>query len=160
MSSWDQLIETQRLQAQSLESLANTIRNSTAITLQGLTVTGTFTAAAFSISQVLTPLLGGGTLSTSTLTIVGSTNASPTADTITFKTASTQRLLIDHSGNVVINTGAISSAATTGFLYIPTCAGTATGTPTTYTGLAPLIFDTTHNNLGVYNGAWKWTHVA
>lgn len=51
---------------------------------------------------------------------------------------------------------ATSTSATDGFLYIPTCAGTPTGTPTTATGLAPLIVDTTNNKLYFYSGgSWR-----
>jgi hypothetical protein len=70
-------------------------------------------------------------------------------------TAAVIRLLLDTNGNFVVNTGALATNATTGFLYIPTCAGTPTGTPTTYTGRGPLIYDSTNNKLYFYNGAWK-----
>ncbi len=59
------------------------------------------------------------------------------------------------SGSVVLGSAAISSSATDGFLYIPTCAGTATGTPTAFTGRVALIYDITNNKFSVYNGAWK-----
>lgn len=71
-------------------------------------------------------------------------------------TNNTQRLRIDALGNVVINTAAISTSATDGFLYVPTCAGTPTGTPTTYTGMAPIVVNTTNNKLYFYSGgAWR-----
>lgn len=57
--------------------------------------------------------------------------------------------------NVVCNSAAIATNATDGFLYIATCAGTPTGTPTTYTGRAPLVIDSTNNKLYIYSGgAW------
>jgi len=62
---------------------------------------------------------------------------------------------IDSLGNVIVNTAAIATTATDGFLYIPTCAGAPTGVPTTYTGRAAMVYDTTNNKLWVYNGAWK-----
>lgn len=67
----------------------------------------------------------------------------------------TERLRIDSAGNVVIGTGALSTSATDGFLYIPTSAGAPTGVPTTKTGMVALEYNTTNNNLYVYNGAWK-----
>ncbi len=67
----------------------------------------------------------------------------------------TQAMKIDSSSNVVINTTAVATTATNGFLYIPTCAGVPTGVPTAYTGRAPIVFDTTNNKLCIYNGAWK-----
>lgn len=46
-------------------------------------------------------------------------------------------------------------ATTDGFLYLPTCAGAPSGTPTAYTGRVALVYDTTNNKLMAYNGAWK-----
>jgi hypothetical protein len=69
---------------------------------------------------------------------------------------STERMRIDNKGNVIVNTAAIATSATDGFLYVPTCAGTPTGTPTTYTGRAPIVVNTTNNKLYFYSGgAWR-----
>jgi hypothetical protein len=68
----------------------------------------------------------------------------------------TERLRIDSNGNVVVNTAAIATTATDGFLYVPGCAGTPTGVPTTYTGLVPIVVNTTNNKLYFYSGgAWR-----
>lgn len=67
----------------------------------------------------------------------------------------TEAMRIDSRGNVVINTAAIATNATDGFLYIPTCAGPPTGTPTTYTGRVPMIYDTTNHKFYIYDGGWK-----
>lgn len=64
-------------------------------------------------------------------------------------------LSVDANANVVVSTAALATNATDGFLYIPTCAGTPTGTPTTLTGRVPIIFDTTNDKLYVYRGGWK-----
>ncbi len=58
--------------------------------------------------------------------------------------------------NVVIgsNTG-IATNATDGFLYITSCAGAPSGTPTAFTNRIPIIYDRTNNFLYVYNGGWK-----
>lgn len=67
-----------------------------------------------------------------------------------------ERMRIDANGNVVVNTAAIATNATNGFLYVPSCAGTPTGTPTTYTGRVPIVVDTTNNKLYFYSGgAWR-----
>lgn len=66
----------------------------------------------------------------------------------------TDAVTIDNSGNVELGTAALATTATDGFLYIPSCAGIPTGTPTIKTGRVPLIFDTTNNNLYVYDGSW------
>lgn len=88
------------------------------------------------------------------------TSGQRVAQRIEFSTAFTNgsvttKFLIDSKGNLVCNTGAISASATDGFLYLETCAGSPSGTPTSYTGRAPLIYDTTNNKLWAYNGAWK-----
>jgi len=66
-----------------------------------------------------------------------------------------EQMRIDSSGNVVVNTAAVATTATDGFLYITGCAGTPTGTPTAKTGRVPLVVDTTNNKLYFYSGgAW------
>ena len=58
--------------------------------------------------------------------------------------------------SIRLATQAIATNATDGFTYIATCAGTPTGTPTTLSGSAPLIVDTTNNKLYFYSGgAWR-----
>lgn len=64
-------------------------------------------------------------------------------------------LKLDLAGrNVILHSTAIATNATDGFLYITSCAGTPTGTPTSYTGRVAMVFDTTNNKLYVYNGGW------
>lgn len=60
-------------------------------------------------------------------------------------------------GNFVVGTAALATNAANGFLYIPTCAGTPTGTPTTFTGRSPLVIDTSAGKIwGYYGGAWHF----
>lgn len=76
--------------------------------------------------------------------------------TILLKTGSaTTAISIDSAQNVSINTAAIATTATDGFLYIPSCAGAPTGTPTAKTGLTPMVYDSTNNHFYIYNGGWK-----
>lgn len=71
-------------------------------------------------------------------------------------TNNVERMRIDNNGTVRIGTAALATTATDGFLYIPTCAGTPTGTPTAITGLAPIVVNTTNNKLYFYSGgAWR-----
>ncbi len=62
---------------------------------------------------------------------------------------------MDSLGNVAIGAAAIATTATDGFLYIPSCAGTPTGMPTTKTGRTPVVYDSTNDILYVYRGGWK-----
>lgn len=67
-----------------------------------------------------------------------------------------EALRIDRGRNVVVGQGALATAATDGFLYIPTTPGTPTSAPTSHTGRVPLVYDTTNNKLCVYaGGAWR-----
>lgn len=67
----------------------------------------------------------------------------------------TERLRITAAGNIQLGTASLATTATNGFPYIPTCAGTPTGTPTAITGYAPMVVDSTNNKLYVYvGGAW------
>lgn len=58
--------------------------------------------------------------------------------------------------SVVLNTAAVATNATDGFLYIASGAGTPTGVPTTFTGRVPIYIDTTNSQLWLFlGGAWK-----
>ena len=81
-----------------------------------------------------------------------------TADAIIFRAGgNTERMRITGAGNIVAGaSAALATTATNGFLYVPTCAGTPTGTPTAITGMAPIVVNTTNNKLYFYSGgAWR-----
>lgn len=87
-------------------------------------------------------------------TIYGNTSTGG-AKIITGGSATTNvRLDIDNSGNVAVGNAAIATNATDGFLYIPSCAGTPTGTPTTKTGRNAMVWDSANKKLYVYDGSW------
>lgn len=60
-------------------------------------------------------------------------------------------------GSVAFNDAALATNATVGFLMIPSCAGTPSGTPADIpTGQIPLVWDSTNLKLYAYTGgAWK-----
>jgi len=60
------------------------------------------------------------------------------------------------TGSVAAGTASLATTATDGFLYVPACAGTPTGVPTTITGYAPIVVDSTNNIYYFYsNAAWR-----
>jgi hypothetical protein len=60
------------------------------------------------------------------------------------------------NGTTVVGTAPLATTATDGFLYVPTCAGVPTGVPTTYTGTAPIVIDTTNHRLYFFSGgSWR-----
>lgn len=83
----------------------------------------------------------------------------------TTTSTSVMRIVVaDDGARANIQLGAavvLATNSTSGFPYIPTCAGTPTGVPTAITGVVPMIFDTTGVKLWIYTGgAWKGVVVA
>lgn len=63
-------------------------------------------------------------------------------------------------GSVAFNDVALATNATVGFLMIPSCAGTPTGTPADIpTGQAPIVYNSTDKKLAVWDGA-AWVQTA
>lgn len=97
----------------------------------------------------------GGSISTGTgiggSIVFATSSAAASAST---QNARANALELTGNKNVVVGNAALATDAADGFLYIPTCAGTPTGTPTAYTGRVPIVFDTTNNKLYIYDGSW------
>ena len=79
----------------------------------------------------------------------------PAGTTGSSQNALAARLTLTGPGSVVIGAAAIATDATDGFLYIPSCAGTPTGTPTAHTGMVPIVWDSTNDKLYVFDTSWK-----
>lgn len=62
--------------------------------------------------------------------------------------------LLVSAGSIVCQSAALATNATEGFLYIPSCAGTPSGTPQNHAGTIPIVYDTTNHKLYVYDGGW------
>jgi hypothetical protein len=59
-------------------------------------------------------------------------------------------------GTTIVGATALATTATDGFLYVPTCAGQPTGTPTSQGSTAPIVIDSTNNKLYFYSGGqWR-----
>lgn len=67
----------------------------------------------------------------------------------------TNALVMTNTGSVVLGSAAVATTATDGFLYVVTSAGQPTGVPTSQTGRAPLIYDTTNHQFWIYDSGWK-----
>jgi hypothetical protein len=91
------------------------------------------------------------------LQVLAGTNTSDEALHVANQTGTSVNLLVDGAGNVVVSNAALATTATDGFLYIPTCAGAPTGTPTAKTGRVPIVFDSTNNQIYIYDGSWLST---
>lgn len=68
--------------------------------------------------------------------------------------------VVSSAGNLVLGRqAALATNATNGFAYMPSGAGTPTGTPTTsYTGKVAFYYDTTNSKIYIYSGGvWKAT---
>jgi hypothetical protein len=101
--------------------------------------------------QIATALNGGTNEGTSVLNARGSGGGA-----MSLQTDGIERARIDENGNTTIGGGALATTATNGFLYVPTCAGTPTGTPTAKSGFAPIVVNTTNNKLYFYSGgSWR-----
>lgn len=103
-----------------------------------------------------------GTTSETGLTGVGGARFASTTDASSFTAAAviiSGGLAIAKQCRVqtdLVVGSSIATNATTGFLYIPSCAGTPTGTPATIGSAVPLVVDRTNNKLYFYSGgAWR-----
>lgn len=84
--------------------------------------------------------------------------ASPTTQLTLNGGSSSNNPRVGSNGNQLVlgSNTALATNATAGFIQIPSCAGTPTGTPTNSSnGPVTLVYDTANDKLYVYNGSWK-----
>ncbi len=116
---------------------------------QGALAGGTSNVAGANYTVIVSPGKGTGVGGSWIL------QTAPAGSTGTTVNAGVARITADGPGNVVVGSAALATNVTDGFLYIPTCAGTPSGTPTTYTGRIPMIYDTSANVFWFYASGWK-----
>lgn len=58
-------------------------------------------------------------------------------------------------GSVMLGRGTTTTSRNGDFVYIPTAAGTPTGTPGASAGRVAMLYDTTNDQMYVYDGAWQ-----
>jgi hypothetical protein len=115
------------------------------------TLTGTATGAGFYVQAPnFTNATAGQTLPYITTVLI----TGPATNDGTLAVTGHAALWVQN-GSVVMG-GPLTTAATAGFLYLPSCAGTPTGTPESWTGTTPIVYDTATSTLYSYNsGAWQ-----
>jgi hypothetical protein len=78
-----------------------------------------------------------------------------------YAASNTNLLELTENKSVVLGEQAVlTTNATDGFAYIPTCAGIPSGTPTSVTGKVPMVYDTTNEKIYFYNGSWRGVTVS
>lgn len=64
-------------------------------------------------------------------------------------------LTLDSGSSLITGTAALATTTSAGFIYVPSCNGVPTGTPTAYTGRVALVYNTNNDTLyGYNNNVW------
>jgi hypothetical protein len=131
-----------------------TLNQSTTGTAAGLSTTLVVGSGGTGVTSLTTNgvLYGGATVGataagTTGQILIGNTSAAPSWSS---------KVQVTTAGSVAAGTGSLATNATDGFFYIPTCAGVPTGVPTTISGFAPMVIDSTDNSMYIYvGGSWR-----
>lgn len=122
------------------------------------TVSGAFTGQGFAIPD--------GTVAAPSLYLLNSTSSGLSrggSNILSINTNGASGALIQLRSNgdiITTQLAPLATGATAGFFYLPTVGGTPSGTPSSYTGNAPVLIDTTGSKIWVYIGGWKSVAVA
>ena len=82
----------------------------------------------------------------------------PTVGTakIELQTYGVTKIAIQDDDSITLGVSSLATTATAGFVYVPSCAGTPTGAPTSYGSRVPIVVDRSNNRLYFYsNAAWR-----
>lgn len=135
------------LDAVRVDPITTTLTGTTAIT----------TAAGFNLVDIEAPTFTDASAVTITNAATLAVKAAPIAAgsvTITNPLA-----FWVQSGSSVFGSAALSTSATSGFIYVPSSAGTPTGVPVANTGTVPIEYDTTNSKLCAFRSA-AWACIA
>ncbi|MEK7183999.1 MAG: hypothetical protein AAB701_00560 [Patescibacteria group bacterium] len=86
---------------------------------------------------------------------VDETNGATTDGNLRIQEGSSSYFTITTTGSVIVGSAALATTATDGFLYLSSMPGVPTGTPTSYTGRVALAYNSTADDLYVYDGTWE-----
>lgn len=74
---------------------------------------------------------------------------------VSLKSNAKVSVVADTTGSALIGQGLVATTAVNGFVYIPTCAGVPTGVPTSKSGFAAMVWDSSNSKLYVYSTTWN-----
>jgi len=127
-----------------------TTANQTALGISGFNLTGANAQPLVSVSGQWN------TSAKPTAVLVDVTDSASAAGSslLDLQVGGSSRFRIPKEGGAILQSSALATNATRGFLYIPACAGAPTGTPSAEAGTVPIVFDTVNNRLYAYTGTW------
>jgi hypothetical protein len=145
-----------------VSSIGMTVPAFLSVSPSPITTSGTF---AVTLSGTALPIANGGTGQTTANAAINALVPDQTANggklltTDGTNTSWANQIWLSPTSSVAIGPAVtapeLSTTATDGFFYIPSCAGVPTGVPTNIPGRAPMVIDSVNNRLYIYaGGSW------